>query len=378
MRTFLALQGVIAVLTVFVACLVAAGGACSGPHAAMKQSDSQTFVYVSLDSSESIAIYRMNPSTGSLDFLKKADLGGVAGSLAVDPTRSYLYATVRSKNSIASFRIDPASGDLQHLGIIRAAGNPVFLMTDKTGRFLFSAYFADSKAAVYRIGPNGALQDSAVQILNTEKNAHAMRSDPSNRFAYVPCRTGETIHQFRFDETSGRFSPNEPDRITTPASTGPRHLAFHPRLAVAYVVNEFGNSVTACHLDGTRGTLTPFQTLSTLPPNFTARSSGADVHLTPDGRFLYASNRGHESIAGYSVDQKSGELTGIGHFPTEKTPRSFAIDKDGRFLFAGGQGSGNIAAYRINPADGTLTQFAVYKAGRSPAWILMVTNKQND
>jgi 6-phosphogluconolactonase len=214
--------------------------------------------------------------------------------------------------------------------------------------------------------------EGAIQVLETEKNAHAIQTDPTNQYLYIPCRTGETIHQFRFNAATGALTPNEPDRAITPTKTGPRHLAFHPKLHVVYFVNEFGNSVTAMRMDPATGTLKPFQTLSTLPGDFVAPSSAADVHLTPDGRFLFASNRGHESIAAFAVDTNSGELTSFGIYPTQKTPRSFAVDDGGRFLYAAGQGSGTIAAYEIDKNNGALKQCATYDAGKNPVWILLV------
>ena len=330
------------------------------------------FVYVSLDAEQSIAIYRIDSAQGDLGFIKKITVSGDPGSLAIDPSHKYLYAAIRSTNSISSFRINVRNGDLTLINTILAAGNPVYVGTDKTGRFLLTAYFADSKAAIYSIRQDGGVQDSAVQVLATEKNAHAIQTDPSNQFLFIPCRTGETILQFTFDAGNGTVTPNVRDRTLTPPKTGPRHLTFHPALNVVYVANEFGSSVTAYHFDQADGTLSEIQTLSSLPADFVGTNTGADIHLTPDGRFLYASNRGHESIAAFSVDGVTGRLTSIGFFPTEKTPRSFSLDLSGRFLYAAGQGSGKIAAYRIDQRDGHLTPIATYDAGKSPVWILAV------
>jgi len=157
--------------------------------------------------------------------------------------------------------------------------------------------------------------------------------------------------------------------------TGPRHLAFHQSLNIVYFANEFGSSVTAYRLNQAVGSLSKFQTLSSLPADFAGTNTGADIHLTPDGRFLYVSNRGHESIAAFSVDTITGALTSLGQFVTEKTPRSFAVDPSGKFLYAGGQGSGKIAAYRINRQSGQLAHFATYDAGKNPVWILTMQGR---
>ncbi|MCX6134828.1 MAG: lactonase family protein [Ignavibacteriales bacterium] len=330
-------------------------------------------LYVSLDAEHSIALYRIDQDRGDLRFVKKITVGGEPGSLAVDPSRSYLYAAIRSTNSISSFRINAQDGDLTLINTIHVAGNPVYVGTDKTGKFLLTAYFAESKAAIYRIGPEGAVRDSAVQVLDTEQNAHALQTDPSNRFLFIPCRTGETILQFRFNAVGGTLTPNAPDRTMTLPKTGPRHFTFHPSLNVVYFANEFGSSVTAYRLDNANGSLSELQTISTLPAESVGTNTGADIHITPDGRFLYASNRGHESIAAFSVDAATGRLTSGGFSPTEKTPRSFALDPTGRFLYACGQGSGKIAAYRINSKNGELTRFNTYDAGKNPVWILTMS-----
>jgi 6-phosphogluconolactonase len=330
------------------------------------------YAYVSLDAELSIAIYRIDSARGDLSFIKKFVVSGEPGALAVDPTHTVLYAAIRSTNSISSFRIDKRNGDLTPINTIRAAGNPVYVGTDKTGKFLLTACFADSKAAIYSIRNDGGVQDSAVQVLVTEKNAHAIQTDPTNRFLFIPCRTGEVIQQFRFNSSTGMLTPNTPDRTLTPPKTGPRHFTFHPSLDMVCVANEFGSSVTAYRLGKADGSLSELQTLSSLPANAVGTNTGADIHITPDGRFLYASNRGHESIAAFSLDAVSGRLTSIGFFPTEKTPRSFSLDPTGRFLYAGGQGSGKIAAYCIDQESGQLTRLVTYDAGKNPVWILTV------
>ncbi len=334
-------------------------------------------VYVSLDSEQSIAVYRMHPQNGELQFMNTVKADGAVGSLAVDPSHRYLHAAIRTANSISSFRIDPRTGNLLLLKTIRAVGNPAYLAMDKTGRFLLSAYFADSKAAVYPIGTDGAVEDRALQIISTGQNAHAIQTDPSNRYLFISCRTGENIHQFKFNPATGQLTPNTPDRVTTKPKTGPRHFIFHTGLNAVYVVNEFNSTVTAYRLNPPTGTLSPFQNLSTLPREYTEANATADIHLTPDNRFLYASNRGHDSIAGFSVDPVTGALASVGQFAAEKTPRGFDIDPTGRFLYAGGQGSGKLAAYQIDSGTGQLTRIGTYGVGNNPVWVLVVELPQS-
>jgi len=334
-------------------------------------------VYVSLDSEQSIAVYKMDSQSGKLFLTRKIPAGGSVGSLAVDPARRFLYAAIRSANCLSSFRIDPGSGELRLLNTVRAVGNPVYVAVDKTGRFLLTAYFNDSKAAVYSIGGNGAVRDTALQILPTPQNTHATRTDPSNRFLFISCRTGEAILQFAFDSATGMLTPGKPDRVVTEPGTGPRHIVFHTRLNTVYGSDEFSSTVTVYRLDPFTGSLTAFQHISMLPEGFAGTNTAADIHLTPDNRFLYASNRGHDSIAGFSVDPVTGALASAGQFATEKTPRGFDIDPAGRFLYAGGQGSGRLAAYRIDSRTGQLTRFDTYDAGNHPVWVLVVELPQS-
>jgi 6-phosphogluconolactonase len=190
---------------------------------------------------------------------------------------------------------------------------------------------------------------------------------------FVPHTGPNAIFQFRFDEQTGTLTANDPPKVTTPENTGPRHLAFHPSLNVVYFDNEQGSSVTAFRLDKSKGTLEPFQTLPTLPEGFSESNSCADLEITPDGRFLYASNRGHDSLAGFAIDPETGKMTSLGQFPTEKTPRSFNIAPDGKFVYAAGQGSGKLAAYRLDGENGKLTRFATYEVGNGPAWVQVVS-----
>ena len=179
------------------------------------------------------------------------------------------------------------------------------------------------------------------------------------------------IMQYRFDADTGRLSANAPPQVAQPDLVGPRHYCFHPRRDLVYFSNEQGCSVTAYHI-GPEGTLAPLRTISTLPAGFDARNTCSQIHLTPSARFLYVGNRGHNSIAGFTVASDTGLLTSAGHVPTEQVPSAFCLDPEGRFLFAAGTASGRAASYRIDSEHGTLTPLAVQHVGQRPAAIAAV------
>jgi 6-phosphogluconolactonase len=352
-------------------------------HPAAQAIGGGTFVYLSLDSLHRIAVYKADPVDGALTFVASVDAHGEPGSLAVDQANTRLYAAIRSTNSVSSFRINPATGDLTMMGDVTVGWNPAYVGVDASGKFLFTAHFSSARAAVYGIRPDGAVQAGALQVITTPVNPHSIQTDRSNTLVFVPCRGGEAVLQYRFNGSTGSLTANSPDRRSTPDSTGPRLLAFHPHLSVVYAVNEFGRSVTAYSIDTVTGTLAPLQTLSLQPrtpkelviaPNI----GGADIHTTPDGRFLYATNRGPNTIAAYKLDPSTGLMTAIGEYATERIPRSFAIDPGGLFLYAGGQLSGTVAAYRIDTSSGLLTPLRIYHVGRNPAWITVVRMNTED
>lgn len=209
--------------------------------------------------------------------------------------------------------------------------------------------------------------------------AHAIETDASNRFILVPhiapggaLDGPNAIFQFHFDANTGRLRPNNPATVSPPGPDGPRHICFHPTLNVVYSSNEQGCGVTAYHFDPAGGTLRPFQTVSTLPSDFTGRNTCSQIRITPNGRFLYAPNRGHNSIAGFAIDAGTGQLTAIGHTPTEPVPRAFNLDPQGRFLFSSGLESGRLASYRIGAETGQLEPLEIYDIGRQPMWVLCV------
>jgi 6-phosphogluconolactonase (cycloisomerase 2 family) len=328
------------------------------------------FVYVSESGDDSIAIFRQDPQTGELTFLSRQETDGSPGALDVGPRRKFLFAALRSTKTLASFQIDPLTGQLTLLSTTAHEEDPTYVYVDRTGDWLLAASYGAGKVSVHRIRESGRLDPEGLWYTTAEK-AHCIRLDRLNWHAFVPHTGPERIYQFNFDRQTGELTPNDQPFVETPAGSGPRHLWFHPKLDVAYVDNEQGSSVTVYDFDFNAGTLRPRDTLSTHPDDFTGNNTNADLEVTPDGRFLYVSNRGHDSIAAFSVSTDDGALAFLGTFPTEQTPRSFNIDPTGRYLYAAGQKSNRLAAYHIRP-DGKLLQFAGYETGTSPAWVLVV------
>jgi len=335
-----------------------------------------SYVYISVGGDNRIAVYRMNEQDGSLTPHSDVKLDGAPGAMDVDPERKFLFTSLRSTKSLTGFRINAETGKLERLNTTPVGENSAYVKVDHTGQFLLSAYYGAGKVAVHKIAADGSLSDEPLQWVETAPKAHAIVPDPSNRFVFVPHTGPNKIFQFAFNQKHGRLTPNSVPTVTTPVEDEPRHIAFHPELDFAYVDNEKGNSVTTFEFDPVKGTLKAVQTLSTVPEGFTEQSHCADIEITPSGKFVYASNRGHDSIAGFAIDAKTGLMTSIGQFATEKTPRSFNVDPSGKFLYSGGQGNGKLAAYRIDQETGRLERFATYDVGPGIGWVQVVKMPQ--
>jgi 6-phosphogluconolactonase len=219
---------------------------------------------------------------------------------------------------------------------------------------------------VFPIDEDGRLRpaSSVVQVhghgVNRERqegpHAHSINLDPASRFAFV-CDLGlDKVFSYRFDSAAGKLTPNDPPAVDLPPGSGPRHMAFHPSARFAYVINEMASTITAFWYDAETGVLSRAQTLSTLPAGFKGTNTCAEVAVHPNGKFVYGSNRGHDSIAIFSVDPVTGRLTAAGHEPTQgKTPRGFGIDPTGAYLLAANQDSNTVVVFRIDASTGKLT-----------------------
>ena len=323
--------------------------------------------------SKGIYPYRFNLSSGEL--VRFGVTEAVDPSfLALSPDRRFLYSVNevedfenKKSGALSAFAIDQNTGELKLLNQKPTLGGaPCYVVVDKTGRFVLVANYVGGNVAVLPVRSDGSLdgatdvkqfQGSSVDASRQQApHAHCIVLDQANRFAYS-CDLGtDKIMIFRFDVRRGKLNPNIKPWVQLKAGAGPRHLTFHPRGQYAYVINELHATVTAFAHDRTSGNLHEVQTVPTLPPDFTAANTSADIHISPDGRFLYCSNRGHDSIAAFKIEQRSGELIFMGHESTGGySPRNFAIDPTGAFLLVANQKSDNIVVFRRDRKTGRLS-----------------------
>lgn len=340
----------------------------------MTQSTSRpTVVFVSLTGDQQIKLYDLDPQTGALTLRTVSNAHGPSGALYLHPNGKVLYDGHVLTTTLASFAFDAATGELTLINKIDTGIEiPAHLITDRAGRFLLTAYYGGGGITVHRLGDDGSIGD-LVQYINTGEKAHAVLSI-DDRFVFVPhvCPTNKTS-QFRFDATTGLLTPNDPAELLPPDdNTGPRHACLGPNGDVVYIVNEQGNTITAHRFDAAQGTLTIFQHLSTLPADYTEGGYIAHTEIHPNGKWLYASNRGHDSIAGFTI-ATDGSLTPFGHYPVPASPRSFNIDPTGAYLYCAGEAADRMTGYRIDATTGALQPFADYEVGKSPFWVMVVT-----
>lgn len=333
----------------------------------------QTIVYVSNADSRDISVLALDAQTGVLARLETAPAGGRVMPLTISPDRRFLYAGLRSEPyTVVTFTVAPESGRLQRLRTAPLADNCCYLATDRTGRFLFGASYSGSRLSVNAINPDGEVDPVPLAVIPTGKNAHAVAPDPTNRFLFVSNLGDDQILQYRFDAASGDVTPNEPPLVKSETGAGPRHFVFHPGQPLVFCLNELDGSITSYRLEDA-GTLTAIASASVLPAGFAGKPWAADIHLSPDGRFLYASERTSSTLAAFRVDSESGGLALIGHYATETQPRGFQIDPAGRHLIAAGETTDGVSVYAIDGQSGELHTRSRLGVGAGPNWVEVIT-----
>ncbi|HZG22368.1 MAG TPA: beta-propeller fold lactonase family protein [Herbaspirillum sp.] len=340
---------------------------------AAAQAGAATVAYVANADSQDIYVLRLN-GDGSLNLIERVDTGSTVMPLAISPDHKYLYAALRGQPySVLSYAIDPASGMLKALSRTPLADNMANIATDHSGRYLLAASYSGNKISVNAIGADGVVQTPPLAVIPTGKNAHSVQVDPDNTHVFASNLGSDVILQYRFDAASGQLTPNTPPAVATRPGAGPRHFVFSPDRRFVYSTNELDATVNTYAYDQHSGTLTLQASDSALPDGFKSAEqlAAADLHLTPDGRFLYASERTSNTLTGYRVDPASGKLSRILNIPTETQPRGFNIDPHGRYLLAVGQKAG-LTSYAIHRESGLLTPVFRYTLGRNPNWVEII------
>lgn len=363
------------------ASLLAAAGLLASPagSGAAKADDETIWVFVGTYTSTqtpSEGIYRLefNAKTGELVSKGPAAKLENPSFLAIHPNGRFLYAVNElgefqgtKGGGVSALSLDPASGELKLLNQEPSGGGaPCHLVVDAQGRNVLLANYTGGNVACLPIADDGSLKPISTlaqhegHSVNPDRqkgpHGHSINLDQANRFALAADLGLDQVLVYKFDGERGELIPNDPPFAKTEPGAGPRHLAWHPSGAFAYVINEMGNTLDAFAYDAEKGTLRELQSLSTLPADFEGASHCAEVVVHPSGKFVYGSNRGHDSLAIFAIDQESGKLTPAGHQSTlGETPRNFAIDPTGKFLVAGNQDSDSLVVFRVDLETGALT-----------------------
>jgi 6-phosphogluconolactonase len=325
-------------------------------------------------SSKGIYAYRYDASTQEVTSLGLAAETTNPSWVALHPNGRFLYAvnevqTYNGPNSggVSAFSIDRATGKLTFLNEVASRGaDPCYITVDQSGKYVLVANYTGGSIAAFPISDDGKLGNSSAFVQHTghglnpkrqeAAHAHSIDLSPDERFAFVDDLGLDELLVYKFNKSKGSLKPNNPPFAKLDAGAGPRHFALHPSGQFAYVVSELASTVTAFSIDLKTGTLHRSQSISTLPDDFKGENDDAEIRMHPSGKFLYASNRGHDSIAVFAIDSSKGTLTPIEHTSTGgKTPRSFEIDPPGTLLFAENQQSNNIVIFRIDEKTGKLT-----------------------
>lgn len=350
--------------------VLALAGAASKP-AAQTHYLAMVGTYTTKTDSKGIYAFDFDSASGKLTAIGLAAATPDPSFVVVHPNGKFAYAANEAgkQSTITAFSLDAKSAKLTQLNHLPALGaDPCFLSFDKTGKFLFVANYSSGNVVVFPLLADGRLGEHTALVTNqgtTGPNkerqegphAHWIERSPDNRFLLVSDLGLDQILSYRFDAVKGTLTPNDPPFAKLAPAAGPRHGAFSPSGKFFYVVSEINSTVTAFAYDSAKGTLKDFQVLSTLPKDFHGRNDDAEIAIHPAGKWLFASNRGHDAITVFTIDPASGKIKLAGDFPTGgKEPRHFALDPTGHFLLAENQNSNSIVVFRINLSTGALTQ----------------------
>ncbi|HEX8048856.1 lactonase family protein [Rhizobium sp.] len=361
----------------------------------------RTFVYVSAATDGKINSYNMDEKAGTLTPGSTFDAGKMVMPMTVSPDKKHLYAVVRSQPyRVLTLAIDPTTGNLTQEAVAALPDSMPYVSTDPSGRLLFTSSYGGNKIAVLPIGADRRVTDGARQMILTGRNAHSIVSDPSGKYVFATNLGSDVVLQFVLNPETGMLEPNNPAQVATKPGFGPRHIIFSPDGKTVYVLTELTGHVIHYALDPAKGTLSEVESVASVPddaglspgiappapPAFNATAAAtapaddgkpkvwaADIGITPNGKFLYTTERTTSKIALFHVADGSGNLRYVTNYATEKQPRGIRIDPSGRFLVATGEKSDKIAVYAIDQVNGALTPIDRYPVGAGANWVEIVT-----
>jgi len=358
----------------------------------------KTFVYVSNAQDGNIDAYTMDAGTGALTPIGQAEAAKLVMPMAIAPNKKHLYAVVRSQPlRVLTYAIDQANGSLTQKASAPLPDSMPYVSTDRTGHWLFTASYGGDKLAVSPIGEDGLVTAEAVQVIATGRNAHSILPDRRNKFVYACTLGANTVLQLNFDAKTGLLTPNDPPGVGPEPGHGPRHMAFSPDDKYLYVINELSGHVTQYAIDSGSGTMLPVDSISSVPaeaglewgqpqqpvgsapaPAAAAAKDekpkvwAADIGMTPNGKFLYTTERTTNKIALFTVAPDTGKLTYVTNFATEAQPRGIRIDPHGHYLIASGEKSDRLSVYKIDQSSGKLSEPNRYPVGNGANWVEIV------
>lgn len=348
-----------------------------------------TFAYVSNAEDGTISSYRIDRATGALQPLATTEAGPLVMPLAQSPDGRHLYASLYAQPyAVVSYRIDGTSGALDRVATAALPQNMPYIATDRSGRYLLAASYDGDSISVSPIGPGGVVQGEPLELHKTGRHAHSIVVDPSNRFAYVALLGADQVLQLAFDERSGALAPIGAGFVQAEEGAGPRHIAPAPNGRFLYVLNELSGSVSTYAIDRGTGALRRLESVANEPAlrlqlhkgviragaavDDTPRVWAADIKVSSDGRFVYATERTSSTVSWYRADPTSGKLFYSGYLQVEKQPRGIAIDPRGRWLVVTGEKSTEVGLYAVDPDSGALRRTGAAPAGRGANWVEIV------
>lgn len=348
----------------------------------------RTFVYVSAATAGTIDIYEMDEAAGTLTQVSTFDAGKMVMPMTVSPDKRHLYAVLRSEPyRVLTLAVDRATGKLEQKAVALLPDNMAYISTDPSGRLLLAASYGGNKIAALPIGKDGLVAEGEGQVIPTGRNAHSIVSDRSGRYVFATNLGSDSVLQFLLAPETGVLEANDPPQVATGRGFGPRHIVVSPDNRSLYVLTELSGHVIHYVVDSAKGTLTEVESVASVPaaaglfPGM-APSSGvtpaddgkpkiwaADIGITPNGKFLYTTERTTSTIALFRVAGEGGALNYVANYPTEQQPRGIRIDPSGRYLVASGEKSDRLSVYSIDEASGELSVIGRYPVNAGANWI---------